>query len=220
MLQKVHSVAFILPLLPPYVDLSHLVAVFDADDMLWPQFALAAQAASVDPSKLDNFVVKNSPHYTAEEKTRLFAAFRDTKLFELAEFYPGIEKMSALHELGIHIRIDSKSFNEDISAVKRRRLKAAMPFLQDSDLNLTISGQDHADSGKEIGREVTFFADDNPYNVVASHAAYNLLPCKTWNCSPDERYRMRSKNFYLFDGLDCILETILRSVRFWQKSYL
>lgn len=127
--------------------------------------------------------------------------------------------MSVLHELDVKIRINSKSFTKEIAELKRRRFKTVMPFLQDSDLNLTISGGDHATTGKQVGREVTFFIDDNPYNVIASAAAYNFLPCKVWNRNPDEQYRMRGKNFYIFDGLDSILETIIRSVRFWRDSY-
>lgn len=219
MSRKIHTVPFVLPLLWPFVNLKELKAIFDADDTVWSAFAPAAKLAGVDPSKLDNFVVQDSPHYTAEEKARLFEAFRDIRLVEEAEFYPGIEKMAILHELGIRIGFDSKSWSERMAEGKRRRFKNAMPFLQDSDLNLTISGQDHAATGKKIGKEVTFFIDDNPYNIITSDAVYNLLPCKTWNCSPEERYRMRGKNFYLFDGLDSILETIIRSVRFWRETY-
>lgn len=211
--------ALVLPLLMPYVDLNNLIAVFDADDTLWPQFGLAAKSAGVDPSKLDNFSVRNNRYYTEDEKARLFEAFRDVRLFEQVQFYPGIEKMVILHEMGIKIRIDSKSFTSDIREVKRYRFKNAMPFLQDSDLNLTISGQDHATVGKTIGTEVTFFVDDNPYNIITSDATYNLLPSKTWNSNPEERYRMRSKNFYILSGLDSIIEAICQSVRHWQKFY-
>lgn len=217
--RKIYTTALILPLFPPFVDLDKLIAIFDADDTVWPAFAPAAEIAGVDPSKLDNFVVQDSPHYTAEEKARLFEAFRDIRLVEQAVFYPGIEKMATLHELGIHIGFDSKSWSKRMADSKRCRFKEAMPFLQDSDLNLTISGQDHAATGKKIGKEVTFFIDDNPYNIITSDAVYNLVPCKTWNCSPEETHRMRGKNFYLFNSLDNILETIIRSVRFWRANY-
>lgn len=207
-----------LPLLWHAVDLDNLNAVFDGDDVLWPQFGPAAKSVGVDPSKLNNFVVQNNPYYTKEEKEKLFEAFRDVRLFEQAEFYPGIEKMVTLHELGVRIKIDSKCFTTDIAEVKRYRFKTVLPFLQDGDLNLTVCGKDHASSGKQISKDVTFFVDDNPYNIIVSNATYNLLPTKTWNNSPEERYRMRSKNFYIFDGLDSILETMIRSVRFWRQT--
>ncbi len=217
MLCKVHSVPLSLPLLLPFVDINNLVAVFDVDDVLWPQFTSAAELAGVDPSKLDNYVVQNSPHYTAEEKKRLYDAFADPRPFEKMEFYLGVKKISVLHELGVHVQINSNSFNQDIAEVKHRRLKSAMPFLQDSDLVLTVSSQKHAGAGKENGTDVTFFIDDNPYNVAASKASYNFLPSKTWNCTPAERDRMSDKNYYVFSSLDCILDTMIRSIRSWRK---
>lgn len=215
-----HSTTFILPLLPSRVDLHNLSAIFDGDDVLWPIFGPAAKSVGIDPAKLDNFIIQNSPHYSKEEQEKLFEAFRDTKLFEQAKFYPGIEKMAILHELGVHVKIDSKSSTEAIAEVKRRRFKATMPFLCDSDLNLTVSGKATASSRKQIGREVTFFSDDSPYNILGSHAVYNLLPHKTWNSNAAECYRMRHKNFYFFSGLNSILATMIESVRFWQKHYL
>lgn len=214
------STVVILPLLPSRVDLHNLNAVFDGDDVLWPIFGPAAESVGVDPSKLDNFVIQDSPYYSREDQEKLFEAFRDTKLFEQAKFYPGIEKMTILYELGVHIKIDSKSSTDNIVEVKRYRFKTAMPFLRDSDLNLTVSGKATPSSRKQVSRKITFFCDDSPYNVLGSHAAYNLLPRKTWNSNATELHRMRSKNFYIFDGLDNILETMIRSVRFWQKHYL
>lgn len=214
---KVYSAPLSLPLLLPFIDIDNLVAVFDVDDVLWPQFAPAAELAGVDASKHDNFYIEACLRYTAEEKKRLYDAFADSRPFEKTEFYLGVEKISVLHELGVRIEVNSNSFTQDIAEVKRRRLKSAMPFLRDSDLILTVSGQKRAGAGKEIGTNVTFFVDDNPYNIVASKASYNFLPSKTWNCTPAERDRMSDKNFYVFSNLDCILDTMIRSIRSWVK---
>lgn len=215
----VYEMATILPPIESHVNPYDVSVVFDIDDTIWTQFALAAKAVGVDPAKLDNFVVQNNPYYTNEEKARLFEAFRDVRLFEQAEFYPGIEKMIALHELGIKIRFDSKSFTEEISAVKRRRLKEKLPFLEDSDLRLVVREKDHAATGKNIGPDVTFFVDDNPYNILTSAAVYNLLPQKTWNTDLAERERMSGKNFYIMSSLDVIIETIRSSVHYWRALH-
>lgn len=195
---NIYSGTIILPLMPRKVDLHHLVAVFDCDDTLWPQFSIAARAVGLDPDKLDTFSVKNCANYTDPERAKLFTAFADAELFEQTQFYPGVEKIAVLHEMGVKIRINSKSFSHDIADIKRRRLKEILPFLQESDLNLTVSGEDHATTGKTVSGEVTFFTDDSPYNIITSDAAYNILPSQTWNVSLKEQYRMRGKNFYVW----------------------
>lgn len=215
---NVYETPLILPLLSPFVDPHNVSTIFDADDTVWPQFEPAARSVGVDPSKLYNFSVQNNRYYTEDEKNRLFQAFRDIRLFEQAQFYPGIEKMVLLHEMGIKVRFKTKSFNQEISEVKRRRFKEAMPFLQNSDMDLIVAGEDHAMTGKIIDASTTFFVDDNPYNIITSNAIYNLLPYKIWNTNLEERERMSGKNFYIMSSLDVIIETIRNSVHYWRES--
>lgn len=205
--------SLILPM-PPQVNLDNITATFDVDDVLWPQFATSAHTVGVDMLKMHTFSVRDNRYYSAEEKSKLFESFRSSRLFQDIQFYPGIEKIATLHKIGVHIKINSKSFTQQICELKRAQLKAVMPFLEDCDFNLTISNEDHATTGKQVDSGIVFFVDDNPHNIVTSAAYYNLLPIKPWNKNPEEQYRMRNKTFYIFDGLESIVETIIRSVHF------
>lgn len=202
---------------PPIIP-REISAIFDLDDTLWPQIERTFRGTPYHVSAMDTYSVTEKQIFSDEDAQYILQRFQDPALFTDIEFHPAVSRIKLLHDLGIHISIDSNSLNSAIAEVKRPQLKAAFPYLSDDRIRLSVKGHDLIASGKEIDNQVTFFIDDSPLNIVKSNAYVNLVPSMPWNCSPKEIQRMSTKNFYIIDDLNNIINTIYLSVKAWQHK--
>ncbi len=209
----IHTLPILIP--PPNPLPNPVIACFDVDDTLWNFIGTAFRGTPFENRYMPIYAVsENSCFDTAEKDYISNVLFQDPALFENIEFYPGVEKIQTLFELGIKIKVLSNNLSLAVVEQKRPQLKAVLPFLEDSDLILTVVQPNT--TKKRIGPEVTFFIDDCPDNIIRSEAYINLLPALSWNTSPEGLWYMQSKLFHIFDNLNTIIDTIIQSVLAWR----
>lgn len=211
----IHTAPLIFPA-PPAIP-KEKSAIFDVDDTLWPQTDRAYRGTPYRIDMMDTFSVTENKAFSAEDAEKILKIFEDPAAFTDMEFYPSVKKIKFLFDIGVRVGLKTDSLSHEVANTKFPQLQAAFPYLQKEDIRMRVREHGQLASGKNIGREVTFFVDDNPHNIVKSDAYINILPARPWNTSPKEILRMSGKRFYIMQDLDVIIDSIFLSVLAWHQ---
>lgn len=171
--------------------------VFDVDDVLWGLNKRVTSSLGIDYNKITDYSVKKISTLSDLEKKNLLNSYSNPEMFIDIKWYDGVKDILKLEDKGCKVYINSNSFSDKISNLKREQLKSVLP-LPDNRLifnNLSEGGK------KEINERVFCFVDDNPYNIADSCATYNIMIKTPWNKSKDTLKMLSCKNVVILDSL-------------------
>lgn len=142
-----------------------------------------------------------------KEKEKLKNGYGDEKIFEHMQFYPGFNRIEELMAAGIDVFFNSNCGSERIKELKYEQIKAAINIPDNHIiLNVMDIGIHH---GKEIGEDVDFFVDDNPYHIAESNAKINFMPLQPWNRDGQDAEKFSGKTVIACKDFHDIIGQIL-----------
>lgn len=153
--------------------------VFDLDDTLWNQTKRACKLADVNYHKIRNFVVKDNPYLTDDEKVRLLNIYKNPVLWSNINWISGADQIYFLEMLAedVKVYIVSNCMNEEIRRYKRSFLSKALG-IPDKQIILNV---EKSAKEKVLPDDMYIFVDDSPFNIEKSTAKYTIIPNKPWN---------------------------------------
>ncbi len=171
-----------------------VLAVYDADDILWMLMWRVAQELKLDwETATAVFSIRDNRRLTPYQQDAIIEAFGNPKMFENIEFLPGTSEIMRPCELGAKVMINSNSFNERIGELKCMQLLAAIPRLRPEDIQMNIISHSEAKK-KPLDPRTTIFVDDSPHNVAKSPALINVMPkYMPWSWCPQAILEINGK---------------------------
>lgn len=153
--------------------------IYDLDDVLWDLTHHVMQRAGLGDKTQTDYLISQDAAFTPSERAQVIAAFSDPDNFKTTKFYPGADEIMDFSAPNVEICVNSNSYSEEVSAMKRQRLRNFYPLMPIECLQINLVTPDS--NYKSIGSDVLVFIDDSPYNIATSKAQFNLMPHKSWN---------------------------------------
>lgn len=152
------------------------LVVYDVDDILWPLMERVTKRLGIDYERATYlFSIHDNPKLTPAERRAILESFANPAIFEDIEFYPGIEDILKVEQLGARVMINSNAFNADIAHLKTEQLLAKVPGLTPENIQMNIIhiADNHK---KRMNPDTVIFIDDSEHNIMLSPAVVNVMP--------------------------------------------
>ncbi len=177
---------------------TEILIVYDYDDLLWPLMKRVCARLGINHRRATQvFRIYDNHLLTRAEQEAIIAAFAEPSFFQDIQFYPGIEDITRVVELGAKLEINSNSFNQPIADLKTEQLLAAVPNLRPEQIRMNIINHSTSDR-KPLQPQTTIFYDDGPHNILLSEAILNGVPSKMlWSNHPSVVAQYRQQHKYV-----------------------
>ena len=153
------------------------LVVTDCDDTLWGLLERACEILGIDFEVAQTEFDLEKTALADAEREALIALFADPRLFEDMKFFPGVERILELEEVGAEVKVQSNAYSEVVGESKRRQLLSAIPGLRPEQIEINVIS--HANAGrKKFSPQTTILMDDSPNVINMSSALINLVPSR------------------------------------------
>ena len=197
------------------IDPKTVEIVYDVDDVLWPYVVALAKAGGIALEEWKDYYASNNS-WPAKTLELVNQALLDEGIFQNIEFFPGVSDiLRPEKELGVKVKINSNCLTQKIANLKYIQLKTAIPGLKDEAMTFNFNTLNVV-CDKKLSPNTFIFVDDNPYHLIKSTAAVNIMPKWPWNTSNKARELLAQTNYIQLDSLSEINQFIFDRV----KQYL
>lgn len=198
------------------VDPTMFYVIYDMDDILHPYAEAIAQNCGVELSTWQHFYAPDNG-WPDDVVARVNQEFYNPKYFRDIKFFPGIKDILRPHqELGINVGINTNGITDEIEALKREVLMAAVPKLTDEMIVVNRNLLNQV-CDKTLPPRTLIYVEDNPHHVIKSTAELNLIRTWPWNTSEAARQILKPVRRYVYQ--DDLQE--INSFIYWHiKRYL
>lgn len=184
--------------------------VYDYDDVLWGLNLRAYDRLKIPFENSVDFSVFDNPHLTPSQREALIATYQTADTFTNIDFFPSIEDILRVEELGATVYINSNCYNQTVLELKRQQLQQVLPQLNPAHIQFNLIGKNA--NRKVIDADTDIFVDDSPYNIATSHAKINIMPVYPWNTTTRAKQLVKAQSTVWCQNLQEITQYIYQTV--------